>query len=598
MGAAHPTKAEILTATKARSPKLPTANSASAKNAHSLPPRTASGKFAPVNQVPQQQTHLQKQQVNHAFHMQQLMSHQPLTMQAQRALHQADRSASDSGRARSFASPSPPPPQPLKRARSSQSREPEPKRARTAGASSSADARPATPRSAVPQSPTTSSRSRTRKRAAPESNGTHSVSASAAHAYSGAASAAAGGRARALNGAAVGTPKARPPQARQAASRNTILQQANVHLTVDGAPVPADVKPTMVVRRLFGQEIQCVMHAFGETRACARDTLELVEDAVRDAVRRVVVEAVAFARHEAAEMPSRAHGNLELEVRHVAHVIRRDARAMYRFNQTLKLAAESFSSRPNDAAQIRSCITNKATMKPWEAIAELAKLPNDTEPESDRLNNERQLMNDPWKYCTWKAYHMFRSLMPGPTFSDYVKCRSTNLVLGVSRSQFEKISNHPRIYVFQKWLDIPPTKVDVKMGLATMHALGHIAWECVGILTQTALIQKHFDDIAKGLGDPRAEGWTYARHILAALGHGIATAVLIPLSDTQLMYLRQEVERLPIIAHNTPDYLRGNARGSRSLLPGHIREALRRKDFSECALLNIMRGCYCPSRST
>eukprot|EP00171_Calliarthron_tuberculosum_P015474 IDg15474t1 len=346
------------------------------------------------------------------------------------------------------------------------------------------------------------------------------------------------------------------------------MQQANVHLIVDGAPVPADVKPTMLTRRLFGQEIQCVMHAFGETRACARDTLELVEDAVRDAVRRVVVEAVEFARDEAERAPPSQ-------------------------NQ----ACLSLSSRPNDEAEIRSCLKNKAVLKPWEAIAELAKLPTNTEPEADRVNNERQLMNDPWKYCTWKAYHMFRNLMPALMFNDYVKCRNTYLVLGYSRSQFESINSRPRIFLFQKWLDVSQSKMNVKMGLATMHALGHIAWECVGILTQTALVQKHFDDIAKGLGDPRAKGWTHARHILAALGHGIATAVLIPLSDTQLVYLRQEVERLPIIAHNTPDYLRGNTKGSRSLLPGHIREALRRKDFSECALLNIMRGCYCPSRS-
>lgn len=372
-------------------------------------------------------------------------------------------------------------------------------------------------------------------------------------------------------------------------SRNTLLQQANVQLTVDGAPVPADVKATNVVRRLFGQEIQCVMHAFGETRACARDTLELVEDAVRDGVRRVLVEAVAVAELERTSQMTET----QVHVRHVAHVIRRDARAMYRFNQTLKLAADLFGSRPADAAEMRESCQNKPVLRPWEAVSELAKLPLEEEPESDKLSSERQFMNDPWKYCTWKAYHMFRSLMPGPTFSDYMKCRSTYLVHGVSRSQFDKIADHPRIYLFQKWLDVPATK----LSLATWHALGHIAWECVGILTQTALIQKHYDDVAKGLGDPRAAGWTHARHILAALGHGIATAVLIPLSDAQLMHLRQEVERLPMIARNTPDYLRGNASGSRSLLPVHIREALRRRDFSDSALLNIMRGCHYISNS-
>ena len=377
------------------------------------------------------------------------------------------------------------------------------------------------------------------------------------------------------------SPNARPNTSRQLASRNTINQQANVNLTLAGMPIPADIKVTNVVKRLFGQEIQCVMHSFGETRACTRDTLELVEDAVRAAVRCVIAEAVAV------HGPTSDGGPVVLEVKHIAHIIRRDPRAMYRLNQTIRSAADQYGNRP-EAAELRKYSKTRAELKPWESIAALADLT------SDESSTERQqhYMQDPWKYCTWRAYHVFRSLMPAPTFNDYMKCRSTNLVTGISRSQWSKIVDQPRFMIFRRWLDLSE-RDEVKISLPVLYALGHIAWECIGVLTQTALIQQHFDDINAGRGEYRCVGWSYARHLLAALGHGIATAVLVPLTDAQLILLKQEVEKLPMLALMSQDYWRGSkTTSSKSLLPAHIREALRRNDFADSILLCMMRGNY------
>lgn len=458
---------------------------------------------------------------------------------------------------------------PPKRARSSAAATREAKRART-----EAGSKPTTPRTSTPTSPT-SSRSRPRKQ---------SASAAAAKASAKTKQAAANNNNNSGSNASGKPPpkNARATTSRQMASRNTLTQQANVNLFIDGMPVPADIKNTNVVRRLFGQEIQCVMHSFGETRACSRDTLELVEDAVRVAVRRVIGEAASIADFDG------VGGPVTLEVQHIAHIIRRDPRAMYRFNQTIRLAAEQYGTRP-EAVELRKYCKNRAAPKPWDTIAELADLGDGS---ADNASAQGQYLQDPWKYCTWKAYHMFRNLMPQPTFNDYVKCRSTNLVTSVSRSQWAKIAEQPRFLMFQRWLDLDPSD-DVKISLGALYALGHIAWECIGVLTQTALIQMHFDNINTGAVELRCSGWSYARHLLASLGHGIATAVLLPLTDIQLQYLRQEVERLPMLAMMGPDYWKGNkATAPKSLCPKHIREALRRNDFADSVLLSILRGRY------
>ncbi len=207
---------------------------------------------------------------------------------------------------------------------------------------------------------------------------------------------------------------------------------------------------------------------------------------------------------------------------------------------------------------------SEADRTPWELIAELAALPEDGEREAEGQSSvDRSALPDPSRYCTGRAYQVFRlhhNVMSVIHFSDYAKCRSTNLVTGISRNPAFNFKEQRRLILFQKWLDLSP-KENVKIGIPAWYALGHIAWEAVGLLTQRALVQKYFDELKGGFGDPRSVGWSVTRHILAALGHGIATAVMIPMSDTQLMYLRQEVEQLPLLTSAGPERWRGVSRG-------------------------------------
>jgi hypothetical protein len=112
-----------------------------------------------------------------------------------------------------------------------------------------------------------------------------------------------------------------------------------------------------------------------------------------------------------------------------------------------------------------------------------------------------------------------------------------------------------------------------------LYALGHVAWEIVGTVTQSALVYRHFDDIARGCGDPRVSEWSIGRHMLAALGYGLAQSVMVPLTDAQGSVLREELEQF--IASSEPNASRWRGYSTLSspcLLPCHIRGAMRMMD--------------------
>lgn len=116
-------------------------------------------------------------------------------------------------------------------------------------------------------------------------------------------------------------------------------------------------------------------------------------------------------------------------------------------------------------------------------------------------------------------------------------------------------------------------------------ALGHVAWEATGLITQTALMLRHFEDVKEGLVDPRAKMWSYGRHVLSAIGPGITSGVMINLTDAQFRELMQEMESVAMVPSFGHDGLRGLGQetwrgykkpSSPCLLPVHIKEALRR----------------------
>lgn len=478
--------------------------------------------------------------------------------------------------------------QPLKRSRSSSitSKETELKRSKVGvgGTARGQQSQGNTHRS-VPQSPTSSrSRASKQKQAAQFQNAQESSNASKpTQPHTGAASASfnPGSRQqRVQNG------KARQAQARQ--QQQTRYTNHSITFVVDGTPVPSDVKVPSQAGRIFGHEIQCMMHAFGEARACTRDSLELVEDAVRDTVRRIAFDALALAEEAGAESSTGDLISVCVDAHHVAFLIRHDSRATYRLNQALKTVMDH--GPEDEANQIRHYMQGAVfTAEPsyWELISELASLPNDDAQEPER--HDSLAINDLSRVCTWRAYLLFRAHHPHmhTPFTDYAKCRSTNFVTNDSRNPAANLKGQRRLLLLRKWLGMD----HVSITIPALYALGHIAWEAVGLLTQRALVEKYFDDLKSDLGDARSMGWSRARHTLAALSHGIATAIMVPLSEPQLLSLRQEVEQLPSLMRAATDTWRGAGKGCRCLQPQHIREALRRSQSgSNNYVLNVMLG--------
>lgn len=454
-----------------------------------------------------------------------------------------------------------------KRAHSSigTAKEPDQKRAKqTASAASSITASREPNRQ--PSSPTTSSRSRQRKPSKTRSTVSDGDS-SPALAVSALTS--------------VNAQRPRPPsRARTPNPRAPPLPQQTSCFSVEGTPFIPSVRPTSLQRRLFGHEIQCLMHAFGEVRYCARDVLEMTEDSVRDAVTRIAILAHEYAVEEAVAAENAGHipvsKEVSLEIRHIAMCLKRDVRALQRLNLSLKHSAELHPDMISEDYSVEYKFTH--TPKPWETIAELA---NVTPNERTVLPMDKTRSNgDIISLCSWRAYHAFRAAMTRTHFQDFAECRRVTLVRQKSQSRAPTIRDQPRITLFREWINASQ-KLSFPIPDHTLFALGHVAWEAVGLITQTALLHRHFDDLAKGFGDPRATNWSYPRHLVAALNYGLVTAIMVPITDIQAIALQQEVETYLKLMQVAPQKWQGFSQASSPcLLPRHIREALRRIERS------------------
>lgn len=272
------------------------------------------------------------------------------------------------------------------------------------------------------------------------------------------------------------------------------------------------------------------MHAFGEVRYCARDVLQMVEDAVREAIIRLATSAHASSDG--------------LNILSVSQVICGDARAVARMNQSLKASHVETRVQPRE--------------RTWDIL-------------SDFCLGEKLNVADIHAHCSWRALHAFRASMTTQEFQDFAMCRSVTLVRQTSRSRASRVRGMQRIILFREWLSLPK---EWEVSDDVLHALGHIAWESIGELTQTALTVRYFDDLKKGHADPRSSGWTHGRHLIAAVAYGLGTGIMVPLTEVQAAGLRNEMDA----------FMSGGAarwRGyvyasSRCLLPCHVTEALRR----------------------
>jgi hypothetical protein len=346
--------------------------------------------------------------------------------------------------------------------------------------------------------------------------------------------------------------------------------------------MPGNVKMTTYQRRLFGHEIQSLMHAFGEVRYCTRDVLEMMEDIVRERVRQVGIEAAerAMGVAEATGTQPPLHKSLVvITVPNVAHALRRDPRAIQRLNKALEAVQATLGESSAEERARRHCSPCETT---WDFARELAYFPDITDTRdftqgdsrawAERLNSGQDIV----LACAYRAELTMKSLMPKTQMVDFLTCRAVTFTRQESRSRSAQICGKQRIYLFREWLDLD-AKEGVHVPDDALHALGQVAWETVGTITQTALLHRHFDDIVKGCGDPRSSAWGTGRHLLAALGCGVATGLMVPVTDVQGSELRQELERCDRSSQPVPMAWKGYGKASSPcLLPCHVREAIRR----------------------
>lgn len=343
--------------------------------------------------------------------------------------------------------------------------------------------------------------------------------------------------------------------------------------------MPGNLRTTTPVRRLFGHEIQSLMHAFGAVRYGSRDVLEYVEDFVREQVRAVAFDAAARV-HDTADrtgIPAKVEGSaIVLSTSSVVQCLQKDPRAVFRLNRAMELSS---ASKQDSSVEQRLRRRVRAYEGPVDIVRELALMPDASETR-EHVPERYSAAQDLLAQCMARTETLVKLTMSKAQMQDILNCRSVSFVRQESRSRAPAVRGRPRAALFREWLGIRPSD-HIVIPDDVLCALGHIAWEVVGSVTQAALMYKHFQDLELGLCDPCAHNWSFGRHLLASLGHGIITSVLLPLSERQVQSLRNELEFLIVASHQQPLRWKGfGGKASSCLLPHHVREVVRRSDQS------------------
>ena len=353
-------------------------------------------------------------------------------------------------------------------------------------------------------------------------------------------------------------------------NRNAPSSSANLVFAPDANGIIPPPRPTALPNRLFGPEIQSIMHACGEVRFCARPVLEMVEDAARDVVLRAAKEAVDIA------------DGSKVTIDHISIGINKDIAAIQRLNKTLK----SFQDEKREQGQPSISATLPRKIQDW--IYDLSYLTD----EPARVERRYHMIPNVETIRSYRAMEMCKVLMKPSDFEYLRNCREVTLIRDKSSSSALKntAGRFNRFDLFKEWIGLKH-RPNVNFSDEVIVALGHLAWEAVGNITQTALMVKHFNDSAEELLNPRSINWTHPRHVITALGHGLIAALMVPLSEHQVMRLINEIVelvRLRQVGANI--HLRENDfMSSQCLTPANIREALRllqvpRDQVGQCSI--------------
>lgn len=348
-------------------------------------------------------------------------------------------------------------------------------------------------------------------------------------------------------------------------------------LTVDGGtyvvPVVRRVDPR---RRVYAREIQALMHSFGEIRHASADAVEAVEDIVRSVILHLVCDmsrrkqlygGAADVTATAMLYQNRPTDDNAVDISDVVRLLSRvdnnvgNKGLFARLEHSVKAICgpqhKDVNERLVKQAQLLFSIfhspsvfigNNCKNLDFYSSLAFLnlrAPVPRAPLQQQQRqrasMDQQNRLQSAWFKHlsggdqnhvATWTAGSVFNHFMGKEVYAEFLKCKDVSLV---------SLSVPGSLKQFRDWLDAPHP---LALSDDVLVLLAHVATEVVGLLTQHALLIKYAQNLAAGRYDPRSPNWSNYRHLMNALNHGLATAVLVPVTDHQLTKIMNEFTQL------------------------------------------------------
>lgn len=330
-----------------------------------------------------------------------------------------------------------------------------------------------------------------------------------------------------------------------AASRSSRAPNDKSILALQGAPRAPKFRKLYM--RAFSYEIQNIMHGFGEVRYCSTNVLEFVESSVRNVTQRVALGILSRFNTE------------KLTVCNISTCIHRDPNALYRLLFCLHKAA----LHGKDLQVVRP------VHREWDSFLHHATIHGIKVEDFPSLNIlERIPVVKMHNKCTELARSLYWNVFGSFFKLQHKQSVQSSLTDPKCRYPSKDIRDRRRIDLFREWLALPDY---VQMTEGSLHALGNLTREAIGVITQTALVLRHRNESFQ----------SYEQLLVIAIGYGIGAGVMLPLSGMQIFELHSNIEEME---SRTREKLQGAIRAGQKLeglTINYIREAWRQLDDPE-----------------
>jgi len=306
-------------------------------------------------------------------------------------------------------------------------------------------------------------------------------------------------------------------------------------------------------KRQYTNEVQSMMFTFGDVRNGNIETLELVEDIVRQHIIELTRQAALLAQKRA----------VRIGLEHLIFQIRRDVPKLNRVleflswkdlrNSAKKASDDTTEDEPVDSDVLPPPKTKTNNKKKymkvsWNYLQSLMDFSEDIETEDDvemdEHNQDRLRVED-----------VVTKAMSREQYLEYSECRTASFTYKKNKK-------------FREWAECAAFEIK---GDDMIEVLGYLAWEAVGLITQTSLVVKKEMESAQqtqlyppygttGFGVLNENDETPPLHVI----RNFSTTVPVPLS----------------FSATTP------------LLPAHIREAVRILHTQIFCAVEFTTPCY------